>query len=95
MRILQGKADAGVTWASKVQFQKKLGNPIGGVEIPGAQNITATYAAGVMVNAPHLRAAAQWLRYLNAPELLAIYHEFGFHSIQEHAAQNRGADAVF
>ena len=32
MRIMQGTADAGVTWASEVQFQKKIGNPITGVE---------------------------------------------------------------
>lgn len=82
MRILEGKADAGVTWASEVRFQKKVGNPITGVEIPDAQNSTAIYAGGMMVDAPHPEAAAQWLAYLKTPEAQAIYHQFGFKSIE-------------
>ncbi len=82
MRIMQGKADAGVTWASEVQFQKKIGNPITGVEIPDSQNSTAIYAGGVMVDAPHPQAAEQWLAYLKTPEAQAIYHQFGFRSIE-------------
>ncbi len=81
MRILQGKVDAGVTWASEVQFQRSIGNPITGVEIPVAQNITAIYAAGVMVNAPHPAAAEQWLRYLKTPAAQAIYRHYGFQSV--------------
>jgi hypothetical protein len=42
MRILSGESDAGVTWASEVRFQESIGNPISGVQIPAAQNITAT-----------------------------------------------------
>lgn len=90
MRIMQGKADAGVTWASEVRFQEKIGNPITGIQIPAAQNVTATYAGGVMLNAPHPRVAAQWLEYLTTPEAQAIYREFGFQSIPEHTTQNRG-----
>jgi ABC-type molybdate transport system, periplasmic component len=82
MRIMQGKADAGVTWASEVQFQRQIGNPIAGIEIPDAQNSTATYAGGVMTDAPHPEAAAQWLAYLKTPEGQAIYHQFGFRSIE-------------
>ncbi|MHB1699777.1 MAG: substrate-binding domain-containing protein [Acidobacteriaceae bacterium] len=82
MRIMEGKADAGVTWASEVRFQKKVGNPITGVEIPDAQNSTAIYAGGMMVDAPHPEAAAQWLAYLKTPEAQAIYHQFGFKSIE-------------
>ena len=85
-----GKADAGVTWASEVRFQEKIGNPITGIQIPAAQNVTAIYAGGVMVNAPHPRVAAQWLEYLTTPEAQAIYREFGFKSIPEHTNQNRG-----
>ncbi|MHB8302447.1 MAG: substrate-binding domain-containing protein [Acidobacteriaceae bacterium] len=78
MRILQGHADAGVTWASEVKFQEKIGNPIRGVEIPTAQNITAIYAGGVMVDAPHPQAAAQWLEYLKTEQAQQIYRGFGF-----------------
>jgi ABC-type molybdate transport system substrate-binding protein len=77
--------DAGVTWASEVRFQKKIGNPITGVEIPDAQNSTAIYAGGVMVDTPHQEAAARWLSYLKTPEAQAIYHQFGFKSIEDHA----------
>lgn len=82
MRILQGRADAGVTWASEVEFQKKIGNPIAGVEIPSSQNVTATYAAGVMTNAPHPQAAALWLAYLKSSEAQASYRQFGFKSVE-------------
>ena len=85
MRIMQGKVDAGVTWASEVRFQEKVDNPITGVEIPAAQNSTAIYAGGVMVDAPHPQAATQWLAYLTTPEAQAIYHQYGFKSIEDHA----------
>ncbi len=82
MRILQGHADAGVTWASEVQFQQQLGNPITGIEIPPADNSTAIYAAGILPDAPHPLAAAQWLAYLKTPEAQAAFHQFGFKSIE-------------
>ena len=78
MRILQGDADAGVTWASEVRFQEKIGNPITGVEIHDAQNTTAIYAGGVLTDAPHPEPAAQWLAYLKSPEAQDAYREFGF-----------------
>lgn len=78
MRILQGKSDAGVVWASEVMFQRKIGNPIAGVAIPEEQNSTAIYAAGVVANAPHPAAAAAWIAYLTTEEAQAAYSEFGF-----------------
>jgi molybdate transport system substrate-binding protein len=78
MRIMSGQADAGVTWASEVQFQKNIGNPIEGVDIPAAQNTTATYAAGIVAGAPHPDAARQWLAFLQSAEAQAIYGRFGF-----------------
>jgi molybdate transport system substrate-binding protein len=81
MRIMQGKVDAGVTWASEVKFQEKIGNPITGVKIPDVQNSVAVYAGGVMVDAPHPLAAGQWLAYLQSPQAQAMYHQYGFKSI--------------
>ncbi len=81
MRIMQGKVDAGVTWASEVRFQQKIGNPITGIAIPDAQNSTAIYAGGVMVNALHPDAARQWLSYLKSPDAQAMYRQFGFKSL--------------
>ncbi len=82
IRILDGRADAGVTWASEVQFQQQIGNPITGVEIPPAENTTAIYAAGILPDAPHPVAAAQWLAYLKTPEAQAAFHQFGFKSLE-------------
>jgi ABC-type molybdate transport system substrate-binding protein len=78
MRILDGKSDAGVVWSSEVRFQQKIGSKITGVPIPDAQNVTATYAAGLVRNATHREAALAWLAYLNSSEARAAYAEFGF-----------------
>lgn len=80
MRILNGESDAGVTWASEVQFQKAIGNPIAGIEIPTRENTTAIYAAGVLLNAPHQEAAHAWVTYLTSKEAQAIYRRCGFGS---------------
>jgi ABC-type molybdate transport system substrate-binding protein len=80
MRILNGSADAGVTWASEVRFQQSIGNPIEGVAIPAEQNTTAIYAGGVMADAPHPAAAAEWLAFLKTEEAQAVYRQFGFKS---------------
>ncbi len=81
MRILSGQADAGVTWASEVRFQEKIGNPITGVEIPADQNQTAIYAGGVVKGAPHPELARKWLEYLKTDEAQGYYHQFGFRSL--------------
>ncbi len=78
MRILQGESDAGVTWASEVRFQEKIGNPIAGIEIPASENTTATYSAAVVRNAPHAEAARAWVVFLASPEAQAIYRSYGF-----------------
>jgi ABC-type molybdate transport system substrate-binding protein len=81
MRIMSGQVDAGVTWASEVRFQESIGNPIKGITIPADLNTTAIYAGGVMMDAPHTDAAAQWLAFLNGDRAQSIYHQFGFRSI--------------
>ena len=86
MRILAGQADAGVTWSSEVAFQQQIGNPITGVAIPAAQNVTAIYAAGVLRNAPHRAAAEAWVSFLQSPDAQAAYHAFGFRSYTPAAA---------
>lgn len=78
MRIMQGKSDAGVTWASEVRFQQMIHNPIDGVSIPASQNITAVYAAGVLKNAPHASAADAWVSFLTTSAAQAIYRDYGF-----------------
>jgi ABC-type molybdate transport system substrate-binding protein len=80
MRIMSGQVDAGVTWASEVRFQESIGNPIKGITIPADLNTTAIYAGGVMMDAPHADAAAQWLAFLKSDEAQSIYRQFGFRS---------------
>lgn len=80
MRIMEGLSDAGVTWASEVEFQQKIGNPLAGVRIPADQNTSAVYAAGVLRHAPHPEAARAWVYYLNTPAAQAIYRQYGFES---------------
>ncbi|HWF39540.1 MAG TPA: substrate-binding domain-containing protein [Candidatus Acidoferrales bacterium] len=81
MRIMNGQADAGVTWGSEVRFQESIGNPIQGIPIPAAENTTETYSAGLMTNAPHKTAATQWLAFLKSEQAQAVYRQYGFHSL--------------
>lgn len=81
MRIMQGKSDAGVVWASEVRFQEKINNPLEGVVIPEQHNIVAVYAAGVVKNAPHRKAAEAWVKYLSSPAAQNAYKAFGFKPI--------------
>lgn len=78
MRIMNGSADAGVTWSSEVRFQESIGNPIAGVKIPHAENTKAIYAGGIMTDAPHPAAAARWLQFLKTEQAQAIYRKYGF-----------------
>jgi molybdate transport system substrate-binding protein len=78
IRILGDQSDAGVTWASEIQLQDSIGNPISGIKIPTAENTTATYAAGVLQSALHKTAARAWVDYLASPEAQSIYRAYGF-----------------
>jgi len=76
--IMQGKAQAGVTWQSEAVFQEQAGHPISHVDIPAADNATAIYAGAVVKHAPHPQAAQQWLDFIRSPEGLAIFEQYGF-----------------
>ena len=78
MYLMQGKADAGVTWQSEAVFQEQVGNPISFVAIPPGQNATAVYAAGVLKEAPHPEAAQAWVDFLQSEKALAILGKYGF-----------------
>ncbi len=80
--LMQGKADAGVTWQSEALFQEQVGNPISHVVIPDEQNATGIYAAGVVKGAPHAAAARQWIAFLKSPEALEIFQRYGFKAYQ-------------
>ncbi len=81
--LMQGVADAGVTWQSEAMFQEQVGNPIGHVDIPEAQNSTEIYAGAVIKGAAHPEAARLWLGYIHSAPALAIFERYGFHAYRE------------
>jgi molybdate transport system substrate-binding protein len=76
--IMQGRADAGVTWQSEAEFQEQVGHPISHVAIPAADNATAVYAGAAVKGAPHPDAAKAWLDFIHSPEALQIFARYGF-----------------
>jgi molybdate transport system substrate-binding protein len=76
--LMQGKAQAGVTWKSEALFQEQVGNPISHVDIPADQNATAIYAGAMVKGAPHPEAARAWLAFIHSPEALKIFSRYGF-----------------
>ena len=76
--LMQGRADAGVTWQSEALFQEQAGHPIGHVDIPDTENSTAIYAGAMMTGAPHPEAAQAWLGFIRSPAALAIFSRYGF-----------------
>ena len=78
MFLMQGRAEAGVTWRSEAVFQELVGNAIEHVDLPDAQNTTGIYAGGVVKNAAHKEAAQKWLAFLRSPEGIRIFSRYGF-----------------
>ena len=76
--LMQGLADAGVTWQSEALFQEQAGHPIAHVDIPAAQNSTAVYGGAVVAGAPHPDAARLWLGFIRSQPALAIFERYGF-----------------
>jgi molybdate transport system substrate-binding protein len=76
--LMQGVADAGVTWQSEALFQEQAGHPIAHVAIPASQNTTAIYAGAMVKNAAHAEAARLWLSFIHSPQALSIFEHYGF-----------------
>lgn len=76
--IMQGRAEAGVTWQSEAMFQEQAGHPIAHVDIPDSQNSTAIYGGAVVKGAAHQKAGREWLQFIRSPEGLAIFERYGF-----------------
>lgn len=76
--LMQGLADAGVTWKSEALFQEQAGHPISHVDIPASENVRAVYAAAVVRGAAHPRAARAWIEFLRSPTALRIFERYGF-----------------
>lgn len=78
LRIVQGESDAGPVWATEVLYQQQRGQPITGVPIPDHENVAATSLAGIMADAPRLRAAEDFLKFIGGARARLIYRTYGF-----------------
>jgi rhodanese-related sulfurtransferase len=87
MRIMEGKSDAVVVWASEVRFQEQVGNPLQRVQIPDGQNVTAVYAAGMVKESIHRKSAEARVAYLSSPEAQSAYRMFGYLPVQSRGLQ--------
>jgi molybdate transport system substrate-binding protein len=76
--LMQGRAEAGVTWQSEAMFQEQAGHPITHIDIPASENTTAIYAGAAVKGAPHPGVAKLWLSYIHSPAALAIFERYGF-----------------
>lgn len=76
--LMQGLADAGITWKSEAIFQEQIGHPISNVDIAARNNTTAIYASAVVKNAPHPRWAKAWVEFLRSPTALKVFERYGF-----------------
>lgn len=76
--LMQGRAQAGVTWRSETIFQAERGLPTTRVDIPDDQNATGIYAGAVVKGAAHAAEARAWLDFLQRPKARAIFARYGF-----------------
>lgn len=79
LRVLEGQSDAAPVWSTEAYFQQEiLHRPVETVVIPPDQNVTATYTAARMKDAPHTQAAKDFLAFMASAQAQAIYRKYGF-----------------
>lgn len=79
LRVLQGESDAAPVWSTEAYFQQQIMHfPVETVTIPASQNVTATYTAARMKDAPHAQAAKDFLAFMQSPAAQAVYRKYGF-----------------
>lgn len=78
MRVLYAQSDAGPVWYSEAFYQQMIHHPLETINIPDNENITASYIAGLLKNAPHKQAAKDFMGFLTSPVAKAIYKKYGF-----------------
>ena len=88
--LMQGVAQAGVTWQSEAMFQEQAGHAISHVDIPAGDNATAIYAGAVVTGAAHHEAAKAWLDFIVSPTSIKIFEGYGF---KRYEANSGAADA--
>jgi len=81
--LMQGRAQAGVTWRSETIFQEQRGLATERVDIPSEQNVTGIYSGAVVKDAAHAGEARAWLGFLKSEQAQAIFAKFGFERYSE------------
>jgi len=76
--LMQNKVDAGVTWISEINFQKKIGNKIDLVEIPAELNSEGSESAAIVKNSKNKNNAKAWIEFLKSEKAKKIFKEYGF-----------------
>ena len=76
--LMQGIAQAGVTWQSEAMFQEQVGHPITHLDIPAKDNATAIYGGATVKGAAHPDAAKTWLAFITSPTAIKIFEGYGF-----------------
>ena len=84
--LMQGVAQAGVTWQSEAMFQEQAGHPISHVDIPASDNATAIYAGAAVKGAAHPEAAKAWLAFITSPASIKIFEGYGFKPYEPNGA---------
>lgn len=84
--LMQGRAEAGITWISEAIFQEQIGHPIANIPIPPQYNTTAIYAGAVVKGAGHPKAAQAWLAFIQSPTALVIFERYGFKPYEKQKA---------
>ena len=80
MRILYTQSDAGPVWYSEALYQEMIHHPIETINIPDKENVTASYIAGLLKNAPHKQAGKDFMDFLTSSAAKAIYNKYGFNT---------------
>lgn len=78
MRIMAGNSDVGPVWETEVHFQRRLGHPLELVALPQSEARVGTTHAATLADAPHPRAARDFLDFLTSPGAQTIYAKHGF-----------------
>jgi ABC-type molybdate transport system substrate-binding protein len=76
--LMQGRAQAGVTWRSETLFQEQVGLPTERIDIPDEQNATGIYAGAVVKEAAHPAEAKLWLDFLLGDDARTVFARYGF-----------------
>lgn len=76
--LMQGRADAGVTWRSEAMLQAEANLPTERLDIPAELNETGIYAGAAVKDAAHPKEARAWLDFLRGAEARAIFARYGF-----------------